>query len=121
MSVFSAAKEGEVSVKELDKKGCTVTLKVNADAALVNKCFHNALTQVQSRAQMQGFRAGKVPLDIVKKNFAPHIQERAIDFLVRSAAAQALEKSQVKAVMMPTVTKAEFETLAENKPFSFEI
>ena len=94
MSIFAAALDNEVEVKEQGKKGCTVTIAVTSQASLVNKCFNNALLQVQAKAQMQGFRAGKVPLDLVKKNFSAHIQERAIDLLVRNASEKALEKSK---------------------------
>ncbi len=121
MSSFNQAQDNEVTTKELSKKGCTVNLEVTAKASLVNKCFQNALLQVQSKAQMQGFRAGKAPLDIVKKNFQGHIQERAIDLLVRNATAAALDETKLKAVMMPTLTKADFAKFEENKDFSFEM
>ena len=121
MSSFAVAQDNEVKTKEISKKGCTVVLEVTAEPSLVNKCFHNALLQVQAKAQMQGFRAGKVPLDIVKKNFVPHITERAADLVIRNASSKALEKSELKAVMAPAVTKADFSTFGENKAFSFEM
>ena len=121
MSSFAVAQDNEVKTKEISKKGCTVNLEVTAQASLVNKCFHNALLQVQAKAQMQGFRAGKVPLDIVKKNFTAHIMERAADLVIRNASAKALEQSGLKAVMAPSVTKADFTALTENKDFSFEM
>jgi len=121
MSSFDVALDKEVSVKEISKKGTEVTLELTASKELVNKCFHNALLQVQGKAQMQGFRAGKAPLEMVKKNFPGHISERAVDFVVRNAVTAALEKTKLKAVMMPVVSKADFTALQENKPFSFEI
>lgn len=121
MSSFNQAQDNEVTVKQSDKKGCTVTLEVTAKPTLVNKCFQNALLQVQAKAQMQGFRAGKVPLEIVKKNFTGHIQERAIDLLVRNATVKALDESKLKAVMMPTLTKADFSKFNDNEAFSFDM
>jgi trigger factor len=121
MSVFNTASENEVSVKELSKKNCSLTLEITADKELVNKCFHNALLQVQSRAQLQGFRAGKAPLDMVKKNFPSHIAQRAADLVVRNASAKALDKTKLRAVMLPVVTKADFTAVKENAPFTFEV
>ncbi len=121
MSIFAAALDNEVEVKEQGKKGCTVTIAVTSQASLVNKCFNNALLQVQAKAQMQGFRAGKVPLDLVKKNFSAHIQERAIDLLVRNASEKALEKSKLNPVMIPSVSKADFAAFKENASFTFEL
>ncbi len=110
-----------ITTKQISKEGCTVVLSVTADATLVNECFHNATLQVQSRAQMQGFRAGKVPLDLVKKNFAGHIIERTLDTVIRRASLAALQETKLNAVMAPTVSKADFNALKENAPFTFEM
>ncbi|MBQ7907945.1 MAG: trigger factor family protein, partial [Elusimicrobiaceae bacterium] len=95
MSIFKTAAAGEVNAKQLSKEGCRVTLSVEATPELITKAFQNAAVQVQSRAQMQGFRAGKVPLDLVKQNFAGHIKERALDLAVKNAISAALEQTQL--------------------------
>lgn len=110
-----------ITTKQISKEGCTVVLSVTADATLVNECYHNATLQVQSRAQMQGFRAGKVPLDLVKKNFSGHIIERTLDTIIRRASLVALQEAKLNAVMAPTVSKADFTSLKENTPFTFEM
>ncbi|WP_424244490.1 trigger factor [Elusimicrobium posterum] len=120
MSIFDKATAKDVAVKVLSKEGCEVKLSVEVKADLVNKCFADALVQVQSRAQMQGFRAGKVPLSLVKQNFPSHIKERAVDFVIRAGVAKALEVENINPVTVPTLSKADFNTLEENKPFSFE-
>ncbi len=121
MSIFKTAKSGEVKTQQLTKEGCRVTLSVEAAPELVTKCFQNAAVQVQSRAQMQGFRAGKVPLDLVKQNFAGHIKERALDLTVKAAINSAIADAKLDAVAVPTLTKADFVNFAEGKPFTFEI
>ncbi|MBQ4493398.1 MAG: trigger factor [Elusimicrobiaceae bacterium] len=121
MSNFAVPQDNEVSYKEIEKKGCNVKLEVKAEASLVNKCYTSAVGQVQTKAQIQGFRAGKAPADLVKRNFPAHIQEAAIDLVVRSAAAKAIEQSKIQAVMTPLLTKADFSSLKENSPWSFEI
>ena len=121
MSMFANALDNEVDVKEEGKKGCNVTISVTSKASLVNKCWQNALLQVQSRAQLQGFRTGKVPLDLVKKNFFSHVQERAIDLLVRNASQKAIQKTKLEPVMVPSVTKGDFDNFKENVPFTFEL
>lgn len=121
MSIFKTAAEGEVKTKQLNKEGCRVTLSVQAAPELITKAFQNAAVQVQSRAQMQGFRAGKVPLGLVKQNFAGHIKERALDLAIKSAISAALDQSKLNPVAVPSLTKADFETFAEAKPFEFEL
>ena len=121
MSIFKTAQKGEVKTQQLKKEGCRVSLSVEATPELVTKCFQNAAVQVQSRAQMQGFRAGKVPLDLVKQNFAGHIKERALDLTVKAAINAALEDAKLDAVAVPTLTKADFNAFNDGKNFSFEI
>ena len=121
MSIFKTAQTGEVKTKQLSKEGCRVTLSVEAAPALITTSFQNAAVQVQSRAQMQGFRAGKVPLDLVKQNFAGHIKERALDMAVKSAINAALADTKLDAVAVPTLTKADFNSFADGKAFTFEI
>ena len=121
MSIFKTAQAGEVKTKQLGKEGCRVTLSVEAAPELVSKCFQNAAVQVQSRAQMQGFRAGKVPLDLVKQNFAGHIKERALDLTVKAAINAAIADAKLDAVAVPTLTKADFANFNDGKAFLFEI
>ena len=121
MSIFKTAAAGEVKAKELNKEGCRVNLSVEASPELITKAFQNAAVQVQSRAQMQGFRAGKVPLDLVKQNFAGHIKERALDLAIKSAIASALEQSKLNPVAVPSLTKADFSTFNDGQAFSFEL
>lgn len=121
MSIFKTAQSGEVKTKQLAKEGCRVTLSVEASPELITKSFQNAAVQVQSRAQMQGFRAGKVPLDLVKQNFAAHIKERALDLAVKAAINAALEETKLDAVAVPTLTKADFNTFNDGHSFTFEL
>ncbi len=121
MSIFKTAQNGEVKTQQLKKEGCRVTLSVEAAPQLVTKSFQNAAVQVQSRAQMQGFRAGKVPLDLVKQNFAGHIKERALDLTVKAAINAAIAEAKLDAVAVPTLTKADFMSFIEGKPFTFEM
>ena len=121
MSIFKTAQTGEVKTKQISKEGCRVTLSVEAAPALISRSFQDAAVQVQSRAQMQGFRAGKVPLDLVKQNFAGHIKERALDLAVKAAINAALTDAKLDAVAVPTLTKADFNTFNDGKAFTFEI
>ncbi len=121
MSIFKTATAEEVKTKQLNKEGCRVNLSVEASAELITKAFQNAAVQVQSRAQMQGFRAGKVPLDLVKQNFAGHIKERALDLALKSAIGAALEQAKLNAVTVPSLTKADFATFNDGQAFSFEL
>ena len=121
MSIFKTAAADEVKTKQLSKEGCRINVSVEATPQLITKSFQNAAVQVQARAQMQGFRTGKVPLDLVKQNFAANIKERALDLAIRSAIAAAVEQLQLAPVTVPALTKADFASFNDGQSFSFEL
>ncbi|MDD2773813.1 MAG: trigger factor [Elusimicrobiales bacterium] len=106
-----------IQVKRLSQKGCAIQLSADAPAEFVHSAFQDALVQVQVRAQVPGFRKGKVPLAMVRDNFAGMIKERAFENVVRFALAKALESEKLHPVDSPSLLKREFE---EGKPLHLE-
>jgi len=117
MSSAKNSVQDTIKVKRLNEKGCSVTLSVQAPVETVTGAFQTAVVQVQSRAKLPGFRAGRIPLEMVKKNFPEHIKERALDNLVREVMTAALIKENLNPVVTPAIKKVDFD---ENKPFSME-
>ncbi|MCX5783053.1 MAG: trigger factor, partial [Elusimicrobia bacterium] len=58
------------------------------------------------------------PLDMVKKQFAGHIKERALDNMIRESTAQTIREQKLNPVTPPLIKKIDFN---EGKPLSFEI
>ncbi|HMZ27455.1 MAG TPA: trigger factor family protein, partial [Elusimicrobiota bacterium] len=64
----SEAPRADVKVKVKDRKNCAVLLAVEVPADQVRKATEDSFRRVQSRAKLPGFRPGKAPMEMVKKN-----------------------------------------------------
>jgi trigger factor len=117
MALWNPA-EGKTKVKRTKEEGCSICMTIEAPVERVSESFHDATVQIQSRAQAPGFRQGKVPLDVVKKQFASNIRERAADIAIRKTLKEAFESEKINAVGSPLLKKIDFE---ENKPLKMEI
>jgi trigger factor len=102
-----AALEG-VKVKIKKREDCVVTASVTVGKKEVEEAVEKAFRTVQARAKMPGFRAGKVPMDIVKKNFDGHAREEALDKLLRASVFQALQEEKLQAVATPSITEMDY-------------
>ena len=111
-------KPEENKVKKLKHEGCEALFSIEVPAAKVAEAFQNAIVQVQGRARMPGFRTGKMPLELVKKNYPEAVRDRALDNAVRDALMPALENEKVLPVVPPVIKKLEFE---EGKPMKAEV
>lgn len=108
----------KINIKNKTQQGCTINLTLEADADFVNNAFQNATVNVQAQAAMPGFRAGKMPINMVKKHFGQHIKERAFDLAVRLGVNSAIVKENIAPVSSPVLKDIKFE---EGQPMTLEV
>lgn len=95
----------DLKVKIKERKGCAAELSVEVPADRVQAALDESYERVRAKVKMPGFRAGKVPLDVVKKNFPDAAWEDAVDRLLRESVHQAAEEEKLPLVSVPTVNK----------------
>lgn len=78
-------------------------LEVQVPAAEVDRAFNDRLKSFSRTARLKGFRPGKAPLNVVKRQFGPQIQEEVVSDLVRSSLAQALDQQRLTPVAGPRI------------------
>jgi trigger factor len=78
-------------------------LEVQVPAAEVDRAFNDRLKKFSRTARLKGFRPGKAPLTVVKRQFGPQIQEEVVSDLVRSSLAQALDQQRLTPVAGPRI------------------
>src|SRR5262245_49588812 len=102
MGLFdSFDKSDKAKFKKVKEEGCVVTFSVEVPAAQVSDETHNMLLRFQQRAKIPGFRPGKAPLDLVKKQFTGHAREEVIDSLIRRNVPEALRELKLQPVATP--------------------
>lgn len=119
MGLFtSLEKNDKVKFKKLKEEGCVVTFSVEIPAPQVLDETHNYLLRIQQRAKIPGFRPGKAPLELVKKEFTGHAHQEVLDGLIRKFVPEALRELRLHPVAVPTVEDA---SLEEGKPARFQV
>ncbi|OVE76665.1 trigger factor [bacterium F11] len=106
-----------IKVKLGDEKDCIQTVTVEMPQARVKEQIEKAFLTVQNQAKLPGFRPGKTPLELVRKNFKENAFARAEDNLLREGVAEALQQKNIQAIQTPVILNLKFDP---EKPFHFE-
>jgi trigger factor len=106
-------------------EGCKHSLEISVPAAEVEAETARAVESIQKRAKIPGFRPGKTPAGIIRRQFASDIRSKVIEALVPRHFEKELKREELRLVGDPTVTdvhlydgedfhfKAEFEVAPE--------
>jgi trigger factor len=95
-----------VSVKSTGPWQHTLEIEIPADA--VEDRMVDVAREVQRRAVVPGFRKGKVPLDIVRQQFADSVEERFLESIIPDATNQAVRDANLDPVVPPLVRNLRF-------------
>ena len=102
----------------IEKKGLKRKLQFTVEEPVVQKSFSSEYSKVQKQAQLPGFRAGKAPMEVIKKNYYRQVWKSVLDDLFKSFYPEALKSSKIQAVTSPTLVDINLE---ENKPCTFTL
>lgn len=110
---MSAIESFSINEKSSYERELTVTVN-NFE---ITKQYENLVKKIQLSASVKGFRAGKVPVDMIKKLYKDKIQQELVNTVVESSIDEICKTNNI----FP-ISKAEFEPLesfAQNKDFTF--
>lgn len=93
-----------------------VTIEIPADE--VGKYLDRSYTNIQKKVQLKGFRKGKVPLEVIKKDFKVDAIQDAIEEIVNKYTFEALQENNLNPVSRPGIEIGKFE---EEKPFEYNM
>jgi trigger factor len=96
-------------VKVVKEEDCLVTLSVELPKDEVARELDSIFQQIQTRASLPGFRTGKAPADMVRKNFADKARQMLLENLVSRASTQVLRDRKLEAIDTPRVEKLDYE------------
>lgn len=75
--------------------GCMARLEVTLQPIAIHAAFEEAVKEVKKEISIPGFRKGKVPDDVVRKNFASAIERQFRDNVMQDAFRRALELTKL--------------------------
>ena len=99
------------------KESCRRELKIEVPAEAVSTKFEDAYKRIAKVASMPGFRAGKVPQDLVKKHYASDARKMVIEDLLPEYYLKAMEKVKFNPIQDPQFSDID---LKEGRELSFK-
>jgi trigger factor len=96
----------------------TKTLKVEVSQARVKAAEQSATNEYAKRAKLRGFRKGKAPLAVVRKQYRDAIREQVLRDLIGESWKAAVDQEGLKPIADPGVRDLKYE---EDAPVSFEL
>ena len=100
------------------KKGLKIDLKVFIDKKIMNVHMSEKYEELKKTVALKGFRPGKVPAEILKKQFGKAIYGEVLDKVLKETSAKALEEQKIKVAGQP---KIDLKTFGEEKDLEYTI
>ncbi len=101
-----------------NKKGLNKNLKVFIDKKTMNSHMELKYEEIKGSVNLKGFRPGKVPKEILKRQFGKAIFTDVLDKVLRDTTTKALKENKIKPAGQP---KIDLKTYGEDKELEYII
>ncbi len=101
-----------------NKKGLNKDLKVFIDKKTMTTHFEEKYNEIKDKVVLKGFRPGKVPREILKRQFGQALMGEVLDKVLKETTTKALEDNKIKPAGQP---KIDLKTYGEDKDLEYII
>ena len=101
-----------------NQKGLNKDLKVFIDKKTISSHMDEKYEEVKNKVTLKGFRPGKVPKEILKRQFGEAIFGEVLDKVLKDTSAKALQEKKIKPAGQP---KIDLKTYGEDKDLEYII
>tara|TARA_B100002019_G_scaffold175859_1_gene151983 strand:- start:16 stop:1443 length:1428 start_codon:yes stop_codon:yes gene_type:complete len=99
-----------------NKKGLNKDLKIFIDKKTMNSYMDEKYEEIKSTVNLKGFRPGKVPKEILKRQFGKAVFSEVLDKVLKDTSTKALEENKIKPAGQP---KLDLKTYGEDKDLEY--
>ena len=100
------------------KKGLKTNLKVFVDKKTIDDRIGARLIELSKTVNLKGFRPGKVPVDILKKQFGKAVYGEILEKVLKETSTKALEEKKIKVAGQP---KLDLKSHGEGKDLNYTL
>ena len=101
-----------------NKKGLNKDLKVFIDKKTIQDHMKDKYEEIKKTVSIKGFRPGKVPTEVLKRQFGKAIFGEVLDKVLKETSAKAIEENKIKPAGQP---KIDLKTYGEDKDLEYII
>ena len=101
-----------------NKKGLNKDLKIFIDKETMNAHMEEKYEEIKGTVNLKGFRPGKVPKEVLKRQFGQAIFGEVLDKVLKQSTTKALDDNKIKPAGQP---KLDLKTYGEDKDLEYII
>ena len=101
-----------------NKKGLSKDLKIFVEKKIIDNHLNERYEEVSKTVQLKGFRPGKVPKEVLKRQFGKAIFGDVLDKILKETSTKALSDNKIKPAGQP---KIDLKTYGEDKDLEYII
>ncbi len=106
-----------MEIKEKKLQNSTIEFEISVPVERIKEEYTKTIKNVQRTAKIDGFRAGKAPVDLVEKKYKDKVNEQIVETIVKNTYFEALEEKQKHPITQP---KIDFEDFSIDKDFKYK-
>ena len=84
-------------------------MKITISAEDITKIRTKQISRVQKEVQVPGFRKGRVPLNVVQKNFTGTIEQYTLDEALQQGYEEGIKQSELNPISQPVVKDVKYD------------
>ncbi|HOA06321.1 MAG TPA: trigger factor [Spirochaetota bacterium] len=104
-------------LKDKKLENASIELEIEVEKESIQSKYESAFTKIRSEAAIDGFRKGKVPMDIIKKKFTAKADEIACDDIIRETYLAAVKEKNYNPISYP---KIEFDKFSKDENLKYK-
>ncbi|MCB4792356.1 MAG: trigger factor [Elusimicrobia bacterium] len=108
----------DLKLNVVDTKPCLVILDVEVPQAEVSSETEKVYQELQKTLSLPGFRTGKAPMEMIRKNYVENARAKVVQNLAEKAVFSALKTKGIEPVNYPKIHELSFDF---DKPFKFKM
>ena len=101
-----------------NKKGLNKDIKVFIDKKTMNSYMDEKYEEIKGTVNLKGFRPGKVPVEVLKRQFGKAVFSEVLDKVLKDTTTKALQENKIKPAGQP---KLDLKTYGEDKDLEYII
>ena len=109
----------EMKVSVEDVSPVQKRLKVEIPAQKVNEHINQTINRLKKSVSIPGFRKGKVPKNIIEREYGPQIKSEVLQSLIEETIGEAIKQSNVTMLLEPQLDSSS--DIESGKPFEYSV
>jgi len=100
------------------KKGLKTNLKVFVDKKTINEKIGARLNELSKTVNIKGFRPGKVPVDVLRRQFGKAVYGEVLEKILKETSTEAIKEKKIKVAGQP---KLDLKSYGEGKDLNYTL